>query len=90
MRRQGWGIGRDQTARLMRIAGVQGVKRSRKVLTTKSDPAAVKPADPVQRKFHATAPRRLWVADIERHEALLNRVEVKDLHCRAVVAAWCS
>ena len=35
-------------------------------------------------------PDALWVADFERHEALLNRVEVKDLHCRAVVAAWCS
>ncbi|MBD5830667.1 IS3 family transposase [Janibacter melonis] len=48
----------------MRIAGVQGVKRSKKVFTTKSDPAAVKPADLVQRRFHAPAPRRLWVADI--------------------------
>lgn len=64
MRRQGWDIGRDQTARLMKVAGVQGVKRSKKVFTTKSDPAAVKPADLVQRKFHAVAPRRLWVADI--------------------------
>lgn len=64
MRRQGWEIGRDQTARLMRIAGVRGVKRSKKVYTTKSDPAAAKPADLVKRKFTATAPRRLWVADI--------------------------
>lgn len=64
MRRQGWEVGRDQTARLMRIAGVRGVKRSKKVFTTKSDPAAVKPADLVQRRFHAAAPRRLWVADI--------------------------
>ena len=48
----------------MKIAGVQGVKRSRKVFTTKSDPAAVKPADLVQRRFTATAPRRLRVADI--------------------------
>ena len=29
---------------LMGIAGVRGVKRSKKVFTTKSDPAAVKPA----------------------------------------------
>ena len=64
MRRQGWEVGRDQTARLMGIAGVQGVKRSKKVFTTKSDPAAVKPADLVQRRFQAFAPRRLWVADI--------------------------
>jgi putative transposase len=64
MRRRGWEVGRDQTARLMKIAGVQGVKRSKKVFTTKSDPAAVKPADLVQRHFKAEAPRRLWVADI--------------------------
>jgi hypothetical protein len=31
-------------------------------------------------------PNRLWLNDIERREALFNRVEVKDLH-RAVVAA---
>jgi len=64
MLRQGWDVGRDQTARLMRIAGVQGVRRSKKVFTTKSDAAAVRPADLVQRKFNAVAPRRLWVADI--------------------------
>ncbi len=64
MRRQGWDIGRDQTARLMKIADVRGVKRSKKMSTTKPDPAAVKPADLVQRCFHAPAPRRLWVADI--------------------------
>lgn len=64
LRRQGWDVGRDQTARLMKLAGVRGVKRSKKVFTTKSDPAAAKPADLVQRQFTAVAPRRLWVADI--------------------------
>lgn len=29
-----------------------------------------------------------WVAEIERHEAPWIRVEVKDLHHRAVAAAW--
>lgn len=64
LKRQGWDVGRDQTARLMGIAGVVGVKRSKKVYTTKSDPASAKPADLVKRDFTATAPRRLWVADI--------------------------
>ena len=64
MRRQGWEVGRDQIARLMAVAGVRGVKRSKKVFTTKPDPAAAKPADLVQRKFHAVAPLRLGVADI--------------------------
>nr|WP_272898158.1 IS3 family transposase [Agromyces seonyuensis] len=53
MRRQGWDIGRDQTERLMRLAGVRGVKKSKRVFTTKSDPAAALPKDLVQRRFTA-------------------------------------
>ena len=64
LRRQGWNIGRDQTGRLMKIAGVEGVKRSKRVFTTKSDPQASKPVDLVKRDFSAVAPNRLWVADI--------------------------
>ncbi|KAA1376239.1 IS3 family transposase [Aeromicrobium fastidiosum] len=64
MRRQGWDIGRDQTERLMRAAGVRGVKRSKRTFTSKRDPATPLPADLVQRRFTADAPRRLWVADI--------------------------
>lgn len=37
MRRQGWDIGRDQTERLMRLAGVRGVRKSKRVFTTRSD-----------------------------------------------------
>ncbi|HWV27916.1 MAG TPA: IS3 family transposase [Aeromicrobium sp.] len=64
MRRQGWDVGRDQTERLMRLAGVRGVKRSKRMQTTRRDPAASLPADLVQRRFTAQGPRRLWVADI--------------------------
>jgi putative transposase len=88
MRRQGWVIGRDQTGRIMRNLGLRGVRRSKRVFTTRTDPAAARPADLVQRQFTAAAPRQLWVADIERHEALSNRVEVGDLHRRAVAAVW--
>ena len=42
--------------------------------------------DLVGRNFTAEVPNQLWLGDIERHEALLNRVEVGDLH-RCVVAA---
>ena len=35
MRREGWQIGRDQVARLMRIAGLEGVIRGRKPRTTR-------------------------------------------------------
>jgi putative transposase len=64
MRRQGWIIGRDQTGRIMQSQGLRGVKRSKRVFTTKPDPAGVKPQDLVQRRFIATAPRKLWVVDI--------------------------
>lgn len=64
MRRQGWALGRDQTGRIMRNNGLRGVKRSKRVFTTKSDPAGVKPVDLVQRRFTAAAPRRLWVVDV--------------------------
>ncbi|MGR0320365.1 IS3 family transposase [Agromyces sp. ZXT2-3] len=64
LRRQGWAVGRDQTERLMRLAGVRGVRRSKKVFTTKSDPAVEKPKDLVQRRFTAPGPRQLWVADV--------------------------
>ncbi|WP_449528529.1 IS3 family transposase [Galactobacter valiniphilus] len=62
--RQGWGVGRDQTARLMNLAQVRGVARSKKVHTTKSDPRIPQPQDLVKRNFTAPAPRRLWVAGI--------------------------
>lgn len=64
MRRQGWDIGRDQTERLMRLAGVRGVRKSKRVFTTRSDTTTVLPSDLVNRRFTAPAPRRLWVCDV--------------------------
>ncbi|WP_084502728.1 IS3 family transposase [Microbacterium indicum] len=64
LQRQGWAIGRDQTERLMKLAGVTGVNRSAKTFTTRADPAGSRPSDLVQRRFTADAPRHLWAADI--------------------------
>ena len=64
MRRQGWNVGRDHTERLMRLAGVRGVRKSKRVFTTRSDKSAALPGDLVNRKFTAEAPRRLWVCDV--------------------------
>ncbi|WP_458040873.1 MULTISPECIES: IS3 family transposase [Bacteria] len=52
MQRQGWSIGRDQTERLMRKAGVRGVRKLKRVFTTKSDPAAQRPTNLVNRRFN--------------------------------------
>lgn len=64
LRRLGVGAGRDQVARLMRTAGLEGVTRAKRVRTTKPSAVAERPADLVQRSFKATAPDRLWVADV--------------------------
>ncbi len=66
MRRQGWEIGRDHTARLMQAAGLQGVRRGRKPATTTPASKRGQDARPdlVQRDFHPIGPGRLWLADI--------------------------
>ena len=52
------------------------------------DLCAVVDADGKTRhEFRADAPNQLWLTDIVRHEALLNRVEVRDHHRLAVAAA---
>ena len=62
--RAGHDIGRDQVARLMRIAGMRGVTRRRKVFTTRQDPDATRAADLVKRHFSAMRPNALWVTDL--------------------------
>lgn len=64
MRRNGYAVGREQTRRLMRLAGVRGVHRGRRVFTTKADPELAKPKDLVKRNFVASQPNQLWVVDI--------------------------
>ncbi len=63
-RRAGHDVGRDQVARLMRAAGIEGVRRGKRVKTTKSDAAADRHPDLVKRKFTAAAPNQLWVTDL--------------------------
>ena len=64
MNREGFHIGRDKTARLMKLAGVCGRRRGRTPVTTISPKAPDHRPDRVQRDFRAQAPGRLWVADI--------------------------
>jgi putative transposase len=47
----------------MRAQGIRGASRARKRFTTRSDPAAVRAPDLVQRDFSATRPDATWVAD---------------------------
>jgi putative transposase len=70
-------VGRKRVARLMRAAGLQGCHRRRLRGLTRRDPQAAPAPDLVERNFTPPGPDRLWVADLERHEVLPNRVVVK-------------
>lgn len=57
-------VGCKRVARLMRAASLRGVSPKRFVRTTLSDCDSVVASDLVDRKFDASGPDRLWVADI--------------------------
>jgi putative transposase len=60
----GYRIGEKRVSKLMRVAGLEGITRRRKVFTTKRDPGARPIPDLVDRNFTASGPDQLWVADI--------------------------
>src|SRR5215213_1487569 len=64
-RRAGHDLGRDQVARLMRLAGIAGTVRGRhRTMTTQHDQTAPRHPDLVKRGWHApTGVDQLWVAD---------------------------
>jgi putative transposase len=62
--RAGYDLGRDQVARLMGLAGIEGLVRGKKWRTTRPDPAATRHPDLVERNFSATRPNALWVSDL--------------------------
>jgi putative transposase len=80
--------GRDQVERLMKREGIRGASRAKRRFTTHADASHLRAPDLVQRQFVATRPDQLWVADIERHEALLNREGVQDPLRQPVAAGW--
>ena len=86
LHREGIAVARCTVERLMGELGLEGVRRGRVRRTTTPDQAAGRPADLVARDFSASRPNRLWVADIERHEALPDRAVMKG-HRRRPVAA---
>jgi putative transposase len=63
LNREGSPVARCTVERLMRDMQLTGVRRGRRVVTTRPDAAAARPADLVQRRFRPAAPNRLWVAD---------------------------
>jgi len=64
LRAAGVRVGHKRVARLLKQAGLRGVSRRKWIqTTTRSDHGRPAP-DLVQRRFVATAPNQLWVADI--------------------------
>jgi putative transposase len=64
LRRDGVDVGRDQVGRIMADLGLHGARRGRAKRTTIAGDLSERPADLVDRQFNATAPNRLWLADI--------------------------
>ena len=65
LNRQGTPVARCTVQRLMRNAGLCGVTRGRrKIRTTLTGTGTDYPVDLVKRNFTASAPDRLWVADL--------------------------
>lgn len=64
LRDEGIRVGKKRVQRLMRQAGLVGATRRRWVITTRRDEDAGPAPDLVKRKFLASKPNELWVADI--------------------------
>ena len=62
--REGLGLARCTTERLMKDLGLRGAVRGKRIRTTIPELEAHRPADLVNREFTASAPNQLWVADI--------------------------
>ncbi len=80
---------RCTVARLMKRLGLRGAVRDRAFRTTTvADPAAPRPADLVQRRFSATRPNQLWVADftyVATWQGFVYVAFVIDVYARRIV-----
>ena len=88
LRRDGIDIGREQTARLMRLAGVSGKGKGRSPLTTRKPNVPDLRPDLVEREFKAPGPNKLWVADItyvRTKKGFVYAAFVTDVYSRRIV-----
>lgn len=89
LNREGTRVARCTVERLMRELGLRGVVRGqRRVRTTCGDAESDRPADLVARQFRASAPNRLWVADltyVKTHSGWVYVAFIIDVFSRLVV-----
>ncbi len=81
-------VARCTVERLMRTLGLQGARRGKPKRTTIPDDLAARPADLVERRFHALTPNRLWVSDltyVKTHTGWVYVAFVIDVYSRFVV-----
>ena len=81
-------IGRKRVARLMKAAGIAGVRPRKRLGTTIRIPGITPATDLVERQFKPAAPNVLWVADItylRTGEGWLYLAAVQDAYSRQIV-----
>ncbi|WP_145982858.1 MULTISPECIES: IS3 family transposase [unclassified Pseudonocardia] len=90
LRRQGVHVGRKRVERIMRTHGLQGahLRRGWRHGSTRQNPSHRPAPDLLERDFTATAPNRVWVADLTRivtGEGVLWLASVRDAFSNRVV-----
>jgi putative transposase len=85
LRRRGHEVNRKRVQRLMQLMGIKSLSPQPKTTT----PNKAHPVYPyLLRGVVVDHPNHVWAADIERHEALLNREGVQDPFHQFVAAGW--
>ena len=86
--RLGYQVGQEKVGRLMRLEAMKGLRRGRRIVTTRtSTPTA---GDLLNRDFTACAPNQAWVTDLTYVHTLSGWVYVgfiTDVFSRRIVAA---
>ncbi|GAA3668114.1 hypothetical protein GCM10022224_035380 [Nonomuraea antimicrobica] len=88
--REGHRVARCTVERRMRVLGLQGARRGRKIRTTTPDPGHARAADRLRRDFTAQRPNATWVADFTHVSAWCGVVYVAfvvDIYSRAIVGS---
>ena len=81
-------VGRKRVARLMKVAGIAGIRPRKRWRTTIRVPGLEPATDLVERAFRPAAPNVLWVADItylRSGEGWLYLAAVQDTYSRQIV-----